>query len=304
MATQQDSITVQSYLSSRAAMVRLDDDHNFKDVFSDPAIDPIQRLPEGATNEAAFGIYKSRVKISYDPTEGILKMDVIAPSPETSQEFSEALIGYAEDQVDQLTQRLREDQMAGARESYESAEGKRSDALAAWLQLQEDVQQIDPIGETQARTQQISQLESERQRLTLSLQERLNVRVPNEAQVNGLQAQISNIEALIADLRNQMTNSAITGTSLASRNTELRLAEENYTFQTMLAQQALTQMETARIEANRQVRYLSMGVEPVAPDEATYPKAFENSILAFLIFAGIYLMISITASVLREQVTN
>jgi capsular polysaccharide transport system permease protein len=82
------------------------------------------------------------------------------------------------------------------------------------------------------------------------------------------------------------------------------LAEENYTFQTMLAQQALTQMETARIEANRQVRYLSMGVEPVAPDEATYPKAFENSILAFLIFAGIYLMISITASVLREQVTN
>ncbi|WP_341223168.1 capsule biosynthesis protein [Loktanella salsilacus] len=304
MATQQDSITVQSYLSSRAAMVRLDDDHNFKDVFSDPVIDPIQRLPEGATNEAAFGIYKSRVKISYDPTEGILKMDVIAPSPETSQEFSEALIGYAEDQVDQLTQRLREDQMAGARESYESAEGKRSDALAAWLQLQEDVQQIDPIGETQARTQQISQLESERQRLTLSLQERLNVRVPNEAQVNGLQAQISNIEALIADLRNQMTNSAITGTSLASRNTELRLAEENYTFQTMLAQQALTQMETARIEANRQVRYLSMGVEPVAPDEATYPKAFENSILAFLIFAGIYLMISITASVLREQVTN
>jgi capsular polysaccharide transport system permease protein len=194
--------------------------------------------------------------------------------------------------------------MAGARESYESAEGKRSDALAAWLQLQQDVQQIDPIGETQPRTQQISQLESERQRLTLSLQERLNVRVPNEAQVNGLQAQIANIEALIADLRNQMTNSALTGSSLASRNTELRLAEENYTFQTMLAQQALTQMETARIEANRQVRYLSMGVEPVAPDEATYPKAFENSILAFLIFAGIYLMISITASVLRQQVTN
>ena len=194
--------------------------------------------------------------------------------------------------------------MAGARASYESAEAKRSEALAAWLKLQEDVQQIDPIGETQARTQQISALESDRQRLTLTLQERLNVRRPNEAQVNSLRAQIANIEGLIADLRNQMTNSAETGSSLASRNTELRLAEENYTFQTMLAQQALTQMETARIEANRQVRYLSMGVEPVAPDEATYPKAFQNTLLAFLIFAGIYLMISITASVLREQVTN
>ncbi|MFZ3581407.1 capsule biosynthesis protein [Loktanella sp. DJP18] len=304
MATQQDSITVQSYLSSRAAMARLDEDHGFKATFSDPSIDPIQRLSADGSNEEAFDIYRERVKISYDPTEGILKMDVIAPSPEASQTFSEALIGYAEDQVDQLTQRLREDQMAGARASYESAEAKRTDALAAWLKLQEDVQQIDPIGETQARTQQISALESDRQQLTLALQERLNVRRPNEAQVNALRAQIASIEGLIADLRDQMTNTATTGTSLASRNTELRLAEENYTFQTMLAQQALTQMETARIEANRQVRYLSLGVEPVAPDEATYPKAFENSILAFLIFSGIYLMISITASVLREQVTN
>ena len=91
--------------------------------------------------------------------------------------------------------------------------------------------------------------------------------------------------------------------SIASRNTELRLAEENYNFQTVLVQQALAQMEAAQIEANRQVRYLSLGVEPVAPDEATYPRVFENTALAFMIFAGIYLMISLTASILREQVT-
>ena len=72
----------------------------------------------------------------------------------------------------------------------------------------------------------------------------------------------------------------------------------------MLVQQALTQMETAQIEANRQVRYLSLGVEPVAPDEATYPKAFQNTLLAFLIFSGVYLMISLTASILREQVSS
>ena|GEM_PF-4671564 len=71
------------------------------------------------------------------------------------------------------------------------------------------MQQIDPIGKTQARTQRISQLESERQQLMLSLQGRMNVRSPNEAQVNSLQTQISNIEALIRDLRNQMTNSGV-----------------------------------------------------------------------------------------------
>ena len=67
---------------------------------------------------------------------------------------------------------------------------------------------------------------------------------------------------------------------------------------------AATQMESARVEANKQVRYLSLSVAPVPPDEPTYPKALQNTIVAFFIFAGIYLMMSLTASILREQVSS
>ena len=151
---------------------------------------------------------------------------------------------------------------------------------------------------------QISALEQQRQQLQLTLQERLGVRTPNEAQVGALRNQIANIEGLIDEIRTEMTSTAGGTSSLATTTTELRLAEENYTFQTLLVQQALTQMEASQIAASRQVRYLSLGVEPIAPDEATYPRAFENTALAFLIFCGIYLMISLTASILREQVTS
>jgi len=303
MATQQDSITVQSYMASRAAMVRLDSDHGFKSHFGAENIDPIQRLAEDASNEDAFKIYRNKVKISYDPTEGILRMEVIAADPETSQQFSEALVGYAEEQVDQLTQRLREDQMSGARASYIAAEERRSEALKDWLTIQQETEILDPTSEAASLVQQIARLEQQRTELQLTLQERLAVRRPNQAQVEALQSQIGNIDGLISNIRDRMTSSSSAGSSLASRNTELRLAEENYGFQTLLVQQALTQMEAAQIEANRQVRYLSLGVEPVAPDEATYPRVFENTILAFLVFSGIYLMISLTASILREQVT-
>ena len=303
MATQQDSITVQSYLASRAALVRLDEDHGFRAHFSAPEIDSVQRLTPDATNEALFELYQKRVKISYDPTEGILRMEVIAATPEASQEFSESLIEYAEEQVDQLTRRLREDQMAGALASYQSAETRRSEALAEWLKIQESTDIIDPAATTGAIISQVSALESQRQQLQLSLAGKLSVSRPNQAQVDGLRAQITNLDTLINDLRSQMTSTSDGGNSIASDNTRLRLAEENYNFQTVLVQQALAQMEATQIEANRQVRYLSMGVEPVAPDEATYPRAFENTMLALLIFSGIYLMISLTSSILREQVT-
>jgi len=136
----------------------------------------------------------------------------------------------------------------------------------------------------------------------LNLASLLENRRPNEAQVRGAESQINLLENQIALLRGQLSGGE--GGSVVSNNARLRQAEENYLFEVQNVQAALATMDSARIEANRQVRYLSVSVAPIAPVEATYPKAFENTLLAFLIFSGIYLMISLTASILREQVSS
>lgn len=303
LAVQQDSIAVQSYLTSRDAMQRLDDDLGFKAHFAQPAIDTIQRLPESASQEQAYKIYKRNVKLSYDPTEGILKMEVAAADPATSAAFSEALISYAEQRVDSLTQRLREDQMSGARESYEDAERKVDAAQARVLELQERLGVLDPASETSSLMAQISAFERQLREKTLQLDQLLDNARPNQARVDGVRGDIRRLEALIDDLRSSLTISTSSGDSLARVSAELRIAEADLSNRQLLLSQALQQLETARIEANRQVRYLSLGVTPVPPDEPTYPRAFENTLLAFLVFAGIYLMISMTAAILREQIS-
>lgn len=302
-ATSQDSIAVQSYLESRDAMLRLDADHGFKAHFSGPDIDPIQRLPEGATNEQAYKLYRDTVTIGYDPTEGIIKMEVIAAAPAVSAEFSRALITYAEERVDQLTQRLREDQMQGARESFESAEAKMVAAQERVVALQEQLGVLDPASESTSLMGQIGKFETQLQEKRLQLEQLLDNERPNQARVEGARGDIRRLENIIADLRGQLTENG-SDSSLARVTSQLRVAEVDLQTRQMMMQQALQQLETARIEANRQVRYLSEGVSPVAPDEATYPRKFENTILTFLIFSGIYLMVSLTASVLREQVTS
>ena len=302
-ATSQDSITVQSYLQSRDAMLRLDQDLGFKAHFSEPDIDPIQRLDPGATNEEAYRLYKKTVKIGYDPTEGIIKMEVIAPDPAISEAFSQALLRYAEDQVDNLTQRLRADQMTGARDSFTDAEAKVTAAQTRILDLQQQLGVLDPMSESSSAMGQISTFEVELQKKRLELQQLLDNARPNTARVEGTKGDIARLETLIGDLRNRLTVGSEDAASLAQITGQLRIAESELETRQQLLAQAMAQLETARIEANRQVRYLSLGVSPVAPDEATYPKAFQNTLLAFLIFAGIYLMLSLTASILREQVT-
>ncbi|AJE48420.1 capsule biosynthesis protein [Celeribacter indicus] len=303
-ATSQDSIAVQDFLNSRDAMLRLDADAGFKAHFSSEAIDAIQRLPENPTNEQAYKVYRNKISIGYDPTEGLLRMEVIAADPETSQRFSELLIDYAEEQVDHLTQRLREDQMKGARDSLDDAEQKMTDAQERVVALQEQLGIISPDAETASIMGQVSSFETQLQQKRLELQQLLDNPRPNQARVDGAQGDIRRLEALIANLRSQLTQAQGSSNSLARVSAELRMAEVDLATRQAMAQQAIQSLEAARIEANRQVRYLSLSSRPVAPDEPTYPRKFENTMLSLLIFAGIYLMASLTAAVLREQVSS
>ena len=284
-------------------MLRLDADVGFKSHFASEAIDPIQRLPANPSNEKAYKVYSKRVTIGYDPAEGLLKMEVVAADPAISQQFSEALIDYAEERVDQLTQRLREDQMKGSRESLAEAEANMRAAQENVIVLQEQLGILSPEAETSALMSQISTFETQLQQKNLQLQQLLDNSRPNPARVEGVRGDIGRLEDVVRNLRAQMTETQGDSGSLARINAELRMAEVDLQTRQMMTQQAVQALEVARAEANRQTRYLSLSSSPVAPDEPTYPRKFENTVLSFLLFSGIYLLASLTSAVLREQVS-
>lgn len=303
MATAQDSIAVQGYLQSQVAMQRLEQDMGFREHFSDPSVDVIQRLAPDASETAAYKLYKKSIRIAYDPTEGVVKMEISAADPQKAVDFSNALISYAEEQVDQMTQRLREDQMKGARESFEDAERKYQEANIRVVQLQEKFKILSSEAEVGLITSQIGQLETQLTQDQLSLAQMESNQNPNKARMEPLKRRIDTLQSQIADLRARLTEEGKDGFSLAQVQSDLLVAQADAQTRQLLLAQSLQAMETARVEANRQTRYLSVAVSPVAPDEAAYPRAFENTLVVMLIFAGIYLMITMTAAILREQVS-
>lgn len=304
MATQQDSLAVQGYLQSREAMLRLDEEHGFISHYQQDHIDPVRRLPADATNEKAYKFYKRNIRISYDTTEGIIKLEVIAADPQTSQDFALALIGYAEEENDRLTIRKRETQMSASREYLADAERQMREAQQEFLKLQKQKAIFDPTAETGRVMGQVSTFETELTEKRLSLQQLLSNPDPSPARVNGLRADIARLEGIIEELRASLIEEIDGAESLASISAELMIAEMNMETRQSMVTAALEEMESARVEANRQTRFLAMSVHPILPDEAAYPRAFENTVLTLLVFSGIYLMISITASVLREQLAG
>ena len=303
-ATSQDSIAVQSYLQSKEAMLRLNEEVGFKSHFTQEWIDPIQRLNPEPSNEEAYKTYKRNVKIGYDPTEGVIRMEVTAADPEVSAEFSRRLITYAQQKVNHLSEQKRSDQVGEAEGALELAETQRREAQEHLVRLQQKGAVLDPEGVIMSLRSQISTFEVQLQEKQLELAALMDNTRPNRAKVDGAEADIARLEALIQRLNDRMTNAAAGENSLASLSVQIQMAQADLATRDLMLQSALQQVETTRMEANRQVRYLTTAVEPVPSEEATYPRKFENTILAFLIFSGIYLMCSLTASILREQVSS
>ena len=303
-ATVQESITVQSYLESREAMLRLDEELGFRAHFSSEDIDPLLRLAPDASVEQMYSTYLRSLTIGYDPTEGLIRMEVLAADPQVSQAFSEALIAYAEERVDQMSSRLREDQMSGARESFEEAEARSLGAQMRVLELQEQRGVLSAEAEVSQVFSQIASFEMQLAQERLRLSEITAASRPNPTRVRVAEANISRFEAVIDDLRASLTDEGQGEVSLARIQSELVIAQADLETRQLMLTEALQAMESARTEANRQTLYISMGVFPIAPDEAAYPKAFEKTLLALVVFSGIYLLISMTASILREQVSS
>ncbi|WP_346429748.1 capsule biosynthesis protein [Paracoccus sp. DMF-8] len=251
LATNPDSVSVQSYLTSRDAMLRLDSDLGFKRAFQDPSIDPILRLAADATNEQAYKVYQNSVKIGYDPTEGVINMEVIAPDPKLSQEFSLALIKYAEGQVDQMTSRLRSDQMEGSIESYQDAERQVLAAQQRVLELQEKLGVLDPVAEGTVVMNQIAELERQLNEKRLELGQLQANANPSQSRVAGVRGDIERLESMLTDTRSRLTDDRTARGSLAAISGQIRIAESDLLTRQELLAAAAAQMETARIEGEQ-----------------------------------------------------
>ncbi|MEM9912306.1 MAG: capsule biosynthesis protein, partial [Pseudomonadota bacterium] len=237
-ATGQDSIATQSYLQSKDAMLRLDEDLGFKSHFGDASIDPIQRLGPDASTEDAHALYKKYIKLGYDPTEGVIRMQVSTSDPETSQLFSERLIEYAEERVDNLSQEKRFDAVKTAEQSLlEAKEGRRAAQLRL-VELQEGTI-LDPEGEIANIRSLISNVELQRQEKLLALNTQLANARPNEARVEALRSELLVLEDELVKQNSRLTQATLGSASLASQAAEIQMAQADLLTADMVLQSAL-----------------------------------------------------------------
>ena len=136
----------------------------------------------------------------------MIRMEVAAADPQVSAEFSNQLIDYAEQRVNNLSAQKRDDQMRDAREGFERAEVERRAAQENLVRLQIEGSTLDPEGVIASLRTQIGQLETQIIEKEIELASLLNNARPNQSRVDGARGTLDILKDQLAALNNKMTD--------------------------------------------------------------------------------------------------
>lgn len=296
-----DLIAIQGYLHSRDAYARLEAAFDFDEQFQGEDIDRFRRLPDEASDEERYGNYRRNVKVSYDNTDKILRMEVRGPTQEGAVKVAQLLISFAEERVDDMTKRVRNSGVDEARKQVRIAEDELLATKNYILSLQEEESTLSPQADKEIEIGMVAELRQRKSQLELSLAEIMTNPQPNQTRVRAFRQQIGLLDAQINKIVGEAQELDDRGLSTTRLDQEMRFAEAELIMRQTAYDLAITSLNSAEAQARSQRKFLTPSLDPTASFEPIYPRKYLSTFSAFLIFFCIYVFISMSVEVLREQ---
>ena len=286
----EDTFAVHEYLLARDVVRRLEREDDLRSLLGRPEGDLITRFPGiwywRKDFEALYQAYSRFVTVEVDGTSGVSTLQVKAYRPEDAERIARALLTFSEQLVNTLNERARHDALAVFQREVEATEqniAKIQTQLTAYRIKQK---MLDPKSASAGPLELLAQMNGQLANSKGQLAEIIK-NSPHSPQIPLIRTRIVSLEKLIAEERSKITgdnNSVATTLGEYERLDVRRLLAEK-----TLAS-ALTSLEAARLEAQRQQLYLETIAQPNLADYPLYPKrlaSFATVVASCLLLYGI-----------------
>jgi len=298
-----DMFIVRNYIHSRQILEDLKPRIDLRAVYSTPEADWLASLPEGASEEDFLEYWKRMVTVKYDATTGITHLGVRAFTAENAKLVADNILDLGEELVNRLSERAQKDRVALAQTDVESAFRKVTEAIDTLQDFQKEARQVDPASYVLARGEIQAKLESEISQYEAQLQQ-LQRALPDDApSVVQLQKRLDIAHQQLAAEKLRSTESPLgDGQSASEVITRFNKLQLQLEFATKAYDSALESLETARIEAAAQDRYLEAFVRPQVPQAAEYPWRVLNVVLVAVTCFAVWGIGRLVIAAIREHV--
>lgn len=305
-----DSYMVVEYLQSRRFLDELSIRLNLPEIYSVAHADPLMRLPPDASKEDQVDYLARVIQPSYDATAEIITVEAQAFSPDDALLVANSVLETAGAMVNRLSEEARKDTVRLAEAEVARAEAALRAQRNAIATFRETEQSIDPNQSVVTQENVLRDLQGQLATARAEMRSLLAFLSPDAPSLRVLQSRIASIENQIGQERANLgtgrdSDEAAQGpVGTSTLNTAVTLYEAlavDLEFHERAYVSALSSLEAARVEADRQQRYLATVVLPALPDSATYPRVLLSLALVFSVcFLG-WGILSMLIHVVREH---
>lgn len=317
-ASQSDSYMVVEYLQSRQFLDELSTRLNIESIYARDDADFLMRLSAGSAKEDQVSYLGRVIHPTFDSTSQIITVESQAFAPEDAYRVAQGVLDTASQMVNRLSEQARQDTLRLAQAEVDRAEAALKAQRAAIAAFRESEQRIDPQQSVAAQENVVASLQSSLATAEAEMRSLRSFLSPDAPSIKVLESRIASIEKQIAAERaNLVTEREAPATGAASDastppiaagslNSAVSLYEAlavDLDFHQQTYVSALASLESARIEADRQQRYLAAVVLPALPEKASYPQHFLTlsliAAIAFLIWGIVAMLIHVIREHLR-----
>jgi capsular polysaccharide transport system permease protein len=299
--SQEDTYSVHDYIQSRDAMFKLEKSFNIKKIFSDPSIDFINRFPTfGMTDsyESLYKYYLKHVSAESDAKTSISVLKVDAFNAEDAHKMNEALLRMSEELINNLNERGRKDLINFASAEAKAAEFEARNASLALSSYRGKNAVFDPEKQSALQLQQIARLQDELIAVNSQISQVLTF-TPDNPQLPVLRNRAASLKKDIAAESEKITSGSENSLSSKAANYERLVLEKAFADKQLAG--ALTALESARNEAQRQQLYLERLAQPSLPDASLEPKRFKSTIAVLVLGLFTWGIFSLLLAAVREH---
>ena len=295
-----DQYSVHDYILSRDALKELNDELDLAKLFSQGRIDFANRFAAfdwDDSFEALLKYYRRRVTMELDSKSSISVLQVSAFTAEDAHKINQRLLAMSERLVNEMSERSRNDIVRFAAHEVKLAEKKAKDAALAVAAFRSERSVVDPEKQSAFQLQQLGKLQEELIATKVQIVQIRSVS-PDNPQLPILATRAASLQK---EVDNEMGRISGRGGSLTNKAAAyMQVALEREFAERQLAA-ALTLLETARNEAQRQQLYLDRVVQPNLPDYAIEPRRSRYTLIVFILGLLGWIIVSLLVAAVREH---
>lgn len=275
-----DSYTIQDYILSRDALLVLDQKYDLRTSFNGgDFLSSFPGLDWDNSFENMHRYYQKVVNVQFDTVTAIGALSVRSFNAEDAYKINAYLLDKAEQLVNQLNERARQDLISFAEKEVGKAEENAKKAAVALASYRNQKGVIDPERQTAIPLQQIAKLQDELI-ATKGMLLQLQMNTKENPQVPMLQKRIKLLQEEIESESQKITGGS---KSLASKAAEFQRLALDKEFSDKQLASTMMSLEQARNEAQRQQLYLERIAQPNLPDSALEPRRLRAIAAVFIL---------------------